>query len=177
MRRFWFTLALALLAPASAHALTYRATVNALAVADVTANEYWTSDACDGRVVVHLMKQSELMRLRAAAGDPYVVARADAQPSTCLIRLAYDVMESRTDLCSILTHERGHLHGRGHSTDPRSIMFSGGLMATDPCMRAFTPIHVSMFRSWGWTCAPVREQWQWRCRRAANGEYVYIAAS
>jgi len=70
-----------------------------------------------------------------ACGTPTVVYDNDLPPATlgyadrrsCTIDLApsrpapYDTPAS---LCTTIVHEWGHLAGRGHSTNPRSVLYS-----------------------------------------------------
>lgn len=163
--------------PSNAGALSLGSVRAALPVAATVAETYWSADACDGRARVALVTTSRLGALRASAGmiDSAPVT-ADADEATCLTRLAWDSdgVESRAGLCTVLVHERGHLHGLRfansadpwHSANSRSVMSAGFSGVVPECMRAFVPRSVKRLARLGWSCAARPEMAAWRCRRA-----------
>lgn len=100
--------------------------------------EYWgqeSSPACasvDREVVPDELLASENADARATIPAP------DAEPGSvsCLLEVRRSLMPlSRFYyLCSVMIHEVGHLNGLGHSSDPRSIMYGGGVTTIPrPC--------------------------------------------
>lgn len=93
----------------------------------------WPGSPCAGREVVHLEADALL-----AAEAPYYGALAAryglnglAQPSTCEVWLHSGMPPIQ--FCVTLTHEFGHLSGRGHTTIPGDVMNGEGDIQWTPC--------------------------------------------
>ncbi len=158
-------------APASATAISREAVVAALPKATAVAEAYWGPDACDGRVRVELLSRVDLFAIRGDEADGQAVL------DTCLIQVAWGRDTSRTVLCALMVHERGHLHGKRylaniddpfHSLDSASIMFAGVGDAPRACMEEFQPYLVRRLRGAGRRCWPLTSEYGWRCARVLD---------
>lgn len=154
----------------------------ALTMSQGLAEEKWGPDQCTGRVQVQLLTYAAFTATRAAElaalGRPAEPEGAvgDGNPDTCKIRIASDIVTSRTGLCALVFHERGHLHrvrypanlaDPDHSPNPRSIMYAQAYVIPLPCMRAFPPWEVRLYRRRGYRCAPHpdNDTPTWTCRK------------
>ncbi len=157
--------------PAAAGATSPQALRAALPKAQAVAEARWGADDCTGRVVIQTLTFETLAAARLSEGAPDNDSVEDATPDLCRIRVALDRAESRTHLCSLVVHGRGHLHGLRfdnaadpvHSRHRSSVMSSGMSAAALDCMRAFVPYGVKQARQRGKTCTPLASQWQWSC--------------
>jgi hypothetical protein len=55
----------------------------------------------------------------------------------CEVVIDVDQLASRQERCAVAMHEFGHLHGLGHSSDPRDVMHSPLQVIPRRCERAF----------------------------------------
>jgi hypothetical protein len=73
------------------------------------------------------------------AGQAILYKRADREQFglVCRVELAERYRKYLYDnpqiACTLILHEVGHLTGRGHNNNPRSIMFGGPLMRDERC--------------------------------------------
>ncbi len=150
----------------SARAMSLGAVQVALPRTMAVAEAYWSADGCDGRVRVELLTRAALQAIRGDEAD------AQALQEACLIQVSWGPDTSRTTICALLVHERGHLHGKRfpsnvedpfHSLDPASVMFAGLGNAPRACMEAFQPYLVRKLRRLGRRCWPVLAEYGWRC--------------
>lgn len=165
------------LVPSSAGAMSLGAVRAALPTSQAVAERHWqTPGRCTGRTTFELLTFARLgfLRTNGVSGDSAI---EDADEATCVVRIAWDAdaYESRSALCSVVTHAIGHLRGLRfnnpadpyHSLNPRNIMFGTGaderpLVA---CMRAFIPVDVKQLARTGWSCQPQSWMAAWRCRK------------
>ena len=87
------------------------------------AQQHWGSLPCGGQVAYRWIDE-----------DPAVNATAYWSPgfTNCEIVFNRNAGMDWAKFCTILTHELGHLHGRGHSDDPSDLMsayYSGPIAA------------------------------------------------
>jgi hypothetical protein len=121
IRRLALTAALILALPtAAAHALT--GTDAGLYVGE----QVWGKPAC-GQPHVEVSTPTEYEAAHPAAefGDSVPLAWADETRCVIVINREYARLSIRTAVkrCHVIVHEWGHLTGREHSENPRSVMY------------------------------------------------------
>lgn len=182
--------------PSSASAMSLKSFRAVLAASQPIAEARWAPlghpDACTGRVTYEAVKYQALADARASErqadqGDAFGVL-ADANPTTCVIRIAWDAMLSPSTTCMTMEHERGHLHGLRfpdnpadplHSLNPRSIMALHVFVAPPECRRAFPPYRVRYLRPRGWHCSPGINGTEpvWACQLQGHKSIVDIPST
>jgi hypothetical protein len=88
--------------------------------AEAIARAAWGSMPCDGDVTVRwapLDRDTNAVSTWAEFGD-------GGEAFDCRVTFNERDQWSFARFCTILTHEYGHLHGRGHSDDPDSVMYA-----------------------------------------------------
>lgn len=133
-------------------------------------------ESCASGVKVQFLTQSELLSRRAAEGGAFVAGVAgDSATETCIIRIAYDLIDKQHDFCAVYEHEEGHLRGMEHVNDPRDVMYPWVAIPRD-CMVAFPTKQVRVLRRLGWHC---KEDWReglWLCRKRLARPFTKLIA-
>ncbi len=148
--------------------MTAAAVLSALALSTPIAAERWRDlpDPPCGEPTVQVLRGDELTRMRG--NTDHDVKVADADPETCVIRVAWDRVPSRTFVCALVIHEYGHLVGLGHVNNPAASMYKSITRAPVRCLRAFAPQRVARLKARRYGCAPSGVEWGWLCLRGAR---------
>ena len=113
-------------ASASAPALAATASpapARALQAAQTFAQSHWGATPCAGRIAISWMTLRANTNAMSTWGNP-VGQYADASSNTdCAIAFNVAASWDRAKLCSVVTHEYGHLLGHAHSSDPADTMY------------------------------------------------------
>lgn len=111
-------LALGLLTGWTGDAGRHRPTMARVAVYERVATVIW-GPVCHGQVAVTIVDTGRYM------GDASWSYRAEGDRSTysdCRVEIGRRLMTD-AELCAVVVHEYGHLAGREHSPNPRSVMY------------------------------------------------------
>jgi Matrixin len=105
--------------PASAYPAGGPAMNTARAIAD----EYWHGDPCRGRVQISWAALGSSVNAIATWSNRTGAYADPAHNMRCSVQFNSDQAFDWPALCTVFTHEFGHLSGRQHSADPNDVMY------------------------------------------------------
>lgn len=100
------------------------------------ARDAFPASTCNGRVTVRVLAPGTVP---APTTGPDHAAGSAYLDGSCRVDLDASVLSTPAGACQIVTHELGHLAGRGHSRDASSVMAGSLSVGSATCAAAFGP--------------------------------------